>query len=145
MRRSPLGAGAKSLERGSTFKPRPIDYANAQATRKGKPRKPRVPGGASKAAWGATARSRACAVCGQRATQGHHIITQQELRHACGGELARFRWDQRNLLALCNGCHAGHHARSRPIPLSVLRAFAPDVFAFAVEIDRTWWVERTYP
>lgn len=159
MKRSGLGAGAKSLERRSTFASprselertppdvRPIDNATAQATRKRKPagKVSRAPAGA-RVSWVEAAKSRPCAMgCGQRATQGHHIVTQQELRRALRGEFGRFRWDLRNMLPVCNGCHAAHHARQAPIPMRVLRVHAPGVFAFAVELDRAWWLERVYP
>lgn len=159
MKRSWIGAGAKSLERGSTFKrqdpdERPIDYATRQAVgSKPKRRKARgsvtVQAQGQRAAWAAHGRTGLCLVCGHRpATQGHHIVTQQELRKAAvdtGVELAAIRWDRRNLLPVCDGCHANHHSRSRPISLAVLRVHAPLVFAFAAEVGRAWWLTRTYP
>lgn len=62
---------------------------------------------------------------GHRTLSAHHCVYEQEVRRA-GGD----RWDKRNRLMLCVGCHMSHHQRTRPIALSVL----PDsVIEFAAE------------
>lgn len=100
------------------------------------------------AAWAAAARRKRCVVCGAKEPQGHHIVWQQQLRRQAtwlGVEFERLRWDRRNLLPLCEGCHGANHARSRPVTLEELRAHAPKVFQFARELGLLPWLERTYP
>lgn len=147
MKRTRLGPGKAALERGSTFKPRPVALKRASAPK----RRPRPPRSArARAASGAWVVGLGpCAVCGStRGIAGHHVVTQQELGHVAaeqGRDLDRLLWDQRNRLALCEGCHAAHHSRARPVPLTILFHRCPGVFDFAEEIDRSWWLERTYP
>lgn len=78
--------------------------------------------------------ARQCRQCGEgRRLQAHHCITQAALRRMAVDEdhAAKLCADYRNLIPLCPECHAGHHGRSRPLPLVVL----PDsVFAFAREV-----------
>ena len=46
----------------------------------------------------------------------HHVIYEQHVR-AAGGD----RFDSANALRLCASCHASHHRRGRPVPLTALR------------------------
>lgn len=99
-------------------------------------------------AWAHRARSKVCALCGARNPQGHHVITQQQLRKTAaelGLEFERLRWDTRNFLALCNRHHDAHHSRRHPVSWSVLVTECPKVVQFARELDLVWWLERTYP
>jgi cytochrome c553 len=78
-----------------------------------------------------------CVRCGARATQLHHCVYVQELRHYArshhrdGLTLATLAKDERNLIPVCVPCHAEHHNRSRPFSLYML----PDsAFTFAAEV-----------
>ena len=98
--------------------------------------------------------ARQCRYCGEgRRLQAHHCVTQAELRRIAAGRdpdqsriyAAKLCADYRNLIPLCPDCHHGHHARTRPLPLSVL----PDsVFAFARQVmgdGRAYeWLRRYY-
>jgi hypothetical protein len=94
------------------------------------------------------ARRQRCAVCGRMwLSEGHHVIYQQELRHAAhekGIEFESIRWDQRNLLPLCARCHTAHHQGHGRIPLRLVIAELPDIIYFAQEINRMWFLGRTY-
>lgn len=100
------------------------------------------------AAWARGVRTKPCAVCGALGSQGHHIITQQQLRQVAKTlqvDFERLRWDTRNRLPLCPRHHAAHHARTHPVPWSVLEDAAPKVVQFARELGLVYWLERTYP
>lgn len=129
MRRSRLGAGAKSLERGSTFR---------------RPRSKTPPAGARRrektsADWRAATRAARCAVCGNPAHQGHHVIEKQVLRRE---GLAHLLWDLRNLLPLCAHCHELHHNASRRVPWAALRL---ENVEFAQEVGLLYRLRRMYP
>lgn len=148
MKRTRLGPGKAALARGSTFKPRAAGLKRSTAGR----RPPSRPARSDQAKAGSAAWKVGlgpCAMCGStHGVQGHHAITRQELRHVAaeqGLDADTLLWDLRNRLALCEDCHASHHARSHPVPLTVLFNYCPDVFDLADEIDRSWWLERTYP
>jgi hypothetical protein len=142
VKNSPLKVGAKSLERGSTFKPRAGSPASKRRANVS------VIERLAREAWARRARSKTCAVCGAASPRGHHIITQQQLRLTAtehGLDFARLRWDTRNLLPLCDRHHAAHHNRTHPVPRSLLVSGCPKVFQFARELGLVWWVERVYP
>lgn len=134
MKRSALGVGSKSLERGSTFSRR---------------RRRLVVGDRERSeAWARYAHSKPCAVCGAARTQGHHVITKQQLRRwasAEGFEVDRLLWDVRNCLALCERHHAAHHSWARRLTLSFVLKHCPKVHQFACELGLLWWLEREYP
>jgi heterodisulfide reductase subunit C len=99
-------------------------------------------------AWVRRARCMRCVICGERGPRGHHIITQQLLRRTAlskGLDLEAIRWDQRNLLALCDRHHAAHHAKMPAIALSIVLMHQPKVLAFASELGLVWWLSREYP
>ena len=87
-----------------------------------------------------------CVVCGKAGRlQSHHVLPQQFLRRLArdlGVEAARLLWDERNGLALCVACHAGHHSRLRPIRRDVLPRPA---FEFARRWGCGWKLDRLYP
>jgi hypothetical protein len=87
-------------------------------------------------------------MCGAKAgVQGHHVITQQQLRIAASElnkDFERLRWDTRNRLPLCARHHAAHHSAFHRIPRDVLEKACPKVFQFARELGLEWWLERTY-
>ena len=67
-----------------------------------------------------------CASCQAPADELHHVVYRQELRRLTGDPD-----DRGNLVALCRGCHARHHARVEVLPTRVL----PDsAFAFARDL-----------
>jgi hypothetical protein len=143
VKRSALGAGTKSLERGSTFaKPR-----TAVSTK----RRHGNPSAIDKAraeAWAHHARSKTCAVCGSERVQGHHVVTKQQLRkvaRAEGLDAGRVLWDLRNCLALCERHHAAHHSWARRLTLSFVLDHCPKVAQFARELGSDWWLEKEYP
>ena len=102
----------------------------------------------ARSAWARTARRQRCVMCGARAPRGHHVITQQQLRKLPGmGDPIRSEsilWDRRNLLALCDRCHARHHSRFLPVPLSVVLQRCPEIVRFASEHGLTWYLSREY-
>lgn len=69
--------------------------------------------------------------CGINAVARHHVIYRQHLMRAPGLSAAERRKlvrDPRNLVDVSLGCHAAHHARTRPLTHACL----PDsVYAFA--------------
>lgn len=76
-------------------------------------------------AWVLHARAGRCIVCGARYPQGHHAVTQQQIKRSSGKsglELLVLLWDLRNLVTLCPTHHANHHARSSVVPLQALPA-----------------------
>jgi hypothetical protein len=99
-------------------------------------------------AWARHAQSKPCALCGSRLVQGHHVITQQELRRIArskGLDVDRLLWDRRNCLALCQRHHDAHHSWSHRLTLDLVLAKCPKVAQFARELDLEWWLERNYP
>jgi hypothetical protein len=92
---------------------------------------------------------RQCRQCAEGARlQLHHAVYRQELRRIANGDrraFARLDADYRNLLPLCEECHAAHHSRVQALPVVVL----PDsVFAFARMVmgdDRAYeYLRRRY-
>lgn len=70
-----------------------------------------------------------CQAVGCRRRSGlhqHHVVYEQHVI-ASGGD----RWDPANALALCVGCHLGHHARQHVLALSALR---DENYAFALAL-----------
>lgn len=126
MRRSRLGPGAKSLERGSTFKS-PMLPAPSEARRRDRARVRAIRSGQRR--WRSAAGTRcvhpACdGCCGS--LELHHGVYKQHVR-AAGGDV----FDPRNALTLGAECHSLHHARVHVFPLAAL----PDaVYEFAVEL-----------
>lgn len=100
-------------------------------------------------AWMLEARRRRCVVCGARRPHGHHIITQQRIRKQCqilGFNYDLYRWDQRNLLAVCERCHARHHSKlpGYQIRMATVLVHAPQVVAMAKELRLVWWLNHEY-
>jgi hypothetical protein len=86
-----------------------------------------------------------CEVCGTKpAEQAHHVVREQVLR-ACASRLGYdyevFRWDTRNRLWLCTGCHEPHTNASQRIHVSKLR---PDTFEFINKYGFGWALEKEY-
>lgn len=99
-------------------------------------------------AWARGIRGKPCAICGRGPSQGHHVVTQAQLRTIARSkslDLQSLLWDHRNRLAVCEACHFAHHQARRRIPLAVLRRHCPKVFQFARELDVEWWLDREYP
>lgn len=144
MKRSRLGPGRKSLERGSTFVSRG-NGLKRRAPGHATPRRDPAPTNPSrheseKATWGATARTRPCAVCGSRTlVQGHHVIYAQHLKRE---GLRGFLWDLRNQLSLCAVCHARHHQAVARVPRDLLTV---NNHEFAAELGLSWLLRREYP
>jgi hypothetical protein len=95
--------------------------------------------------WRQKALASRCVICGSRRTRGHHIITQQQLRHSHPAVYDDVRWDLRNQLALCDAHHVDHHSRRHAIPLHTVLAYQPRVLPFARQLDLLWYLERRYP
>lgn len=76
------------------------------------------------------------------------MITQQQLRKLPGMDdpihSEAVLWDQRNLLALCDKCHARHHSRYKVVPMAVVLAKCPEIVPFAAEHGLTWYLSREY-
>ena len=136
MKRSRIGPGRKSLERGSTF-------INVKALLANNPRRrARTAPGAR----GWTQRvfalyGRQCVVCGGKASQAHHAVPRQTIV-ARGGDSFEIAYDPRNGVPVCFDCHQAHENASRRIPLSLL---PPGVVAWADENGFRWYLDRTYP
>jgi hypothetical protein len=149
MKRSKLGPGRKSLERGSTF-PTPVNKAAGGASGRatGRPRRTplKPPAGEAAKAWGSG--KKPCVICGSQRVEAHHIITRQRLvakARELGIDADRLLWDRRNKLWLCDRHHASHHSRMKPVLWAVLVEHAPKVFQFARELELEPWLERMYP
>jgi len=98
-------------------------------------------------AWATKARAMRCAVCNAKRPHGHHVITQQVLRRTCAShrlDYERYRWDERNLLPLCERCHAQHHSRFKPVPLAIVMRNTKAI-PLAKELHLLWWISREYP
>lgn len=134
MKRTQLGPGRVSRERGSTFKP---------------PRHRKPPTASEREMRAAWARGgKRCALCGAPGPSAHHVITKQRLKQKAaelGVPEHRLLWDRRNRLWLCPTGHAEHHARVRPVSWQELVEHCPKVFQFARELGLVAWLERTYP
>jgi len=86
-----------------------------------------------------------CEVCGTKpAEQAHHVVKEQTIR-ACsyrlGYDYEVVRWDVRNRLWVCTGCHEPHTQASKRIHVSKLR---PDTFEFSHEHGFDWALEKEY-
>jgi hypothetical protein len=102
---------------------------------------------AARQRWTEEARKRPCAMCGRGPSQGHHVITQQELKHVARAKrvlLMTIRWDLRNMLPLCESCHERHHKGICRVPLLLAFRLCPGLDDFARECDRMWWLARYY-
>ena len=71
--------------------------------------------------------------------EGHHILTQQQLRRR---GLEGVLWDVRNGIGLCEKHHRRHHSRRAPVARNVLPECA---FEFAADHQLGWLIERYYP
>lgn len=99
-------------------------------------------------AWARRARGKRCVICGAQYPRGHHVITQQMLKTQCKEldlDYRRVRWDERNLMPLCDRHHAAHHSRAHAISLEIVLASCPKIIQFARELDLVWWLSRNYP
>ena len=87
-----------------------------------------------------------CAVCGtRRATEGHHVVTRQQLRRIARGwgiDPRALIYSEAAGIALCQRCHARHTSATQRIPLSKL---SPANLRFADALGLRWWIERFYP
>lgn len=157
---SSLGPGAKSLERGSTFKaerkPLPRVSARASTTPRdaapgSSPTRPRLKRSRRRltseqrdaaAVFKASVQGRPCVVCGRSWPEmdAHHAIEASVLRD----RHPAFVYDERNACPICprfEPCHGDHTSRMRPIP----RASLPEsVEVFAAELDLGWLLDRIY-
>ena len=150
MRRSQLGPGQKSRERGSTFANQGAGLARTERKPvKHRKRPLRTASTRERSeAWARGGRAKCCAICGSANVQGHHIVYQQRIRRAAqklGLDVDRLLWDDRNRLWLCPRHHDAAHSRARPVSRSVLERHAPKVFQFTREIGELPWLERMYP
>lgn len=86
-----------------------------------------------------------CVACGNQAQQLHHIVYQQHLRNEAGDLTPRgpkhkqgrkalakqLAGDRRNLVPVCEPCHAAHHNGQHRLNLALL---PDDAFTFATEL-----------
>jgi hypothetical protein len=72
--------------------------------------------------------------------EGHHIITQQQLRKVDATE--EQRWDVRNGMALCERHHRRHTRALERVPFHLLRL---EAFEFAEELKVGWLLAKYYP
>jgi len=135
-RAAPLGAGAKSLDRGSTFQAerrlleRRKPLAAASPRRAADPPKPmrhrprRRPATEQEIArdWHElVCRSRRCVKCGgQAGPYGHHAIRKEWMRRMV--VLARHMWDLDLGVPVCAPCHDRHETKVDPITRAELAA-----------------------
>lgn len=75
----------------------------------------------------AVLRGARCAVCGEKATDAHHVVYKRDLK-----ERGLFVWDARDGLALCRDCHDGHHYSPQAVVLLVHLTDASVQYAFEV-------------
>jgi hypothetical protein len=131
VKRTRLKPGAKSLERGSTFKAKP----------KGPKRRPRNATAARERDskpewWTAEIRGMPCAGgCDRPAVHGHHIITVQMLTRSDAP-----LWSRPNRMPVCAECHANHHNAYRRLRLPSDHP----VWTYAMLLGLGWWIEREY-
>lgn len=142
MKRSRLGPGKKSRERGSTFAnrgtgpkralPEPVDERERRMI----------------ARWWAGWREAVCVVCGAQGCDPHHIVSESKCRErarALGLDEIRVAWDLRNRLWVCRRHHSAHHDAFKRLTWELLERVAPKVFQFVRELDVEPWLERRYP
>lgn len=112
--------GRGSLKRGSL--PRSVALRNPP------PRRSELPGARGWTQRVFTLYGRACVVCGDRATEAHHVVPRQVIlatQHLTRVERELLAYDARNGAPVCgfgspNGCHANHEAAARRIPFDRL-------------------------
>lgn len=141
MKRTRLGPGEKSLERGSTFasqgeEPKRKTELKPVGARKRRSAPPNPNGHGT--TWSVQP-GETCAVCGNRAVHAHHVTYAQWLRQE---GLAHLLWDPRNRMAICLRDHAAHHSAARRIPWSALSLANVE---FAKEVGLLARLRRTYP
>lgn len=143
MKRSRLGPGRKSLDRGSTFK-RPGETLDAKALLRNNPRR-REGEWPGERGWTQRVFSlygRACVVCrGAAAAQAHHAVPKRTII-ARGGAIDLLVFDARNGVPVCHRCHEAHENGSRRIPYVCLPG---GVVAWAHENGWAWYLDRIYP
>jgi hypothetical protein len=142
VKRSRLGPGKKSLERGSTFATR-----NGGLTRSAPQPVSEREQRCRDAFWqgGETA---LCTVCGAQGCDPHHIVTETRCRERArelGLDETRVAWDLRNRLWVCRRHHSAHHNASKRLTWELLERKAPKVFQFVRELDLEPWLKRRYP
>lgn len=160
-RRTGLGPGKKSLQRGSTFgKPR----SRLKATPK--ERAPQARAAATKMTADerratelferVVKRGRTCAACGFHARNPrveldvHHIVPKEILKRIerqTGAPKGSLVWDPVNGMALCsqmteNRCHPRHTVKFKPVPRSRIPEAA---LQFAERLGLMYLIERHYP
>lgn len=69
-----------------------------------------------------------CLVCGQPTSEMHHYIPKSQSLY--------LRWDFRNLIPLCRGCHWAHHKKGDPRIAQVILQKKGNDWADELEIDR---------
>lgn len=147
MKRSPLGVGKRSLDRGSTFEKRATALKRVAPLR---PVRPKAPANPHLAALNRrlaflfhdSVQAPFCPICHERAEylHAHHCVERQFLERELEAIVTPERllgivWDPRNALGACGRCHNSLHGpslRSR-ITREHLR---PAVYEFAAELDR---------
>lgn len=86
-----------------------------------------------------------CEVCSTKpAEQAHHVVKEQTIcacAYRLGYDYEVVRWDTRNRLWVCTGCHEPHTNASKRIHVSKLR---PDTFEFVTEYGFGWALEKEY-
>lgn len=130
VKRSPLGPGAKSLARGSTFAAPPTPLRRTSSLKRSamKATPQRIEG------WSVADKGEPhCRVCGELADHLHHVVPRSVSPAGRDNLL--------NGLPLCWSCHREHHD-GMPIPRSV---FTPAEWAFIAEIGTASWLEHRYP
>lgn len=138
MKRSGIKPGKRSLERNSTFKPPAPKPAAKKAPKRRPAGQARANSRSGHAEWSAFVTGKPCAVCGDPAVQGHHVIYKQHLHRE---QLDHLAWDLRNCLPVCFRCHHRHHLSHRPIKRGELRL---ENLEFAREVGLWWLLRRTY-
>jgi len=148
-RSTPLRAGSKSTDRGSTFQQRAKSRARKPANHRWYPDALDPAAQEMRGAWSVFARQRPCAACGAREhIEGHHAIPLGVLKRE--GVPQRFWFDTRNCVSLCSGpapnrCHDRHENHVRRVPRSVVLLGAPDALAFADEVGLRVRFDHEYP
>ncbi len=145
MKRSRLGPGKKSQERGSTFASR------NGLTRKHKKQNPQRRGKQGKRnpySRGWTQRvftlyGRRCLVkdCGKKAVQAHHIVPRQMIADKFGEEHP-LCYDQRNGFPICKRCHEQHELGVKRIRFRDLPELALE---WAEDHGFGWYIEPRGP
>lgn len=159
-RKTGLRAGAKSVERGSTFANRGEGLQRSRLSPKARKRDRRRElqqlRDELRAVWLAHASSMPCPITGAvDGLDAHHVCEQQQIKRAAAvagytpEQLIVALYDTRNCVGVEHLAHLGHHAFARQgqarIPRAVVLGRCPDILAFAAEHGLVAWFDRAYP